>query len=495
MNASMISMLRALKFFLLAGLVLPAGARAETADEAIVRATAAVQAATPRAQADPSHPVFHITSPAQWMNDPNGPVFYKGVYHLFYQLTPFSDESGVKYWGHVCSRDLVKWEHLPIAIAPSNDRGEDSAWSGCCTINGLGQPMIFYTSIGRGKSPFDQAAQWAALGDKDLIHWQKPPGNPVLPESVNAGTKIYDWRDPFVFHAGKKTFLVTGGHLARDRQADVNIYEAENAALTRWKYRGPLFQIPDAPTVECPNFFQLDGQWVLFVSPYGRVQYFIGDFDAATCRFTARTHGLVDYGSSFYAPNTMLVPDGRRLVWGWVNGFPPGHGWNGCLSLPRQLSLSPDGQLRQIPAPQLAGLRGKKAAWRNVRLPAGGETFRLPDTNTLEIRADISCKAGKNVTLEIKGGGDDPKPVVIRFDGAQLTVLDATAPLQIPGDWKKLSLRIFIDRSVLEVFANETVCVTKTIPLMNAGATLQIRDDDGGAGVKRLEAWPLKTIW
>ena len=480
---------------LLAGFIVSAGARAETADEAIVRATAAVQAATARAQADPAHPIFHVSTPAQWMNDPNGPIFYKGVYHLFYQLTPFSDESGVKYWGHVRSRDLVKWEHLPIAIAPSNDQGEDSIWSGCCTINGLGQPMIFYTSIGRGKSAFDQAEQWAAVGDVDLIHWQKSPANPVLSEAVNAGTKIYDWRDPFVFHAGKKTYLVTGGHLAKDRQADVNLYEAQDAALTQWKYRGPLFQMPDAPTVECPNFFQLGDQWVLFVSPYGRVQYFIGDFDATAGRFTARTNGLVDYGSSFYAPNTMLVPDGRRLVWGWVKDFPGGHGWNGCLSLPRQLSIARDGQLHQIPAPQLAKLRGRKVSWQNVRLPAAGATFKLPATNTLEIQADIRCQTGQSVTLEIKCGANPPPPVRISFDGSQLAVGDSTAPLAIPGEKKQLSLRIFIDRSVLEVFANETVCVTKIIPLMNADVSLEIRASGGEAEAKEIAAWPLKTIW
>src|SRR6202012_3727855 len=105
-------------------------------------------------------------------------------------------------------------------------------------------PMIFYTSIERGKSPFDQAEQWAAIGDGDLIHWHKFAANPVLDDSVNDGTKIFDWRDPFIFHDGTKTFLVLGGHLARDKHAAVNIYEAENPELTKWKYRGPLFQIP-----------------------------------------------------------------------------------------------------------------------------------------------------------------------------------------------------------------------------------------------------------
>jgi len=138
--------------------------------------------------------------------------------------------------------------------------------------------------------------------------------------------------------------MVLGGSLNQSKggQAVVNIYEAENAELTKWKYRGVMFHHPDrdARTSECPNFFNLGDQWVLFVSPYGKVQYFVGDFDAETCRFQQRTRGFLDHGPNYYAPNTMLIPDGRRLVWGWVNGFQAGRGWNGCLSLPRQLSLS-----------------------------------------------------------------------------------------------------------------------------------------------------------
>jgi hypothetical protein len=111
-----------------------------------------VQVAAPRAQADPARPIFHVTALAQWINDPNGPIHYKGFYHLFYQLHPFSDQSGPKYWGHVRSRDLAKWEPLPIALWPSSEAGEAEVWSGCCTINGQGEPMIFYTSIVSGKS-------------------------------------------------------------------------------------------------------------------------------------------------------------------------------------------------------------------------------------------------------------------------------------------------------------------------------------------------------
>jgi len=489
-------MRRTIYFFLLVALLCSFRLPAETMSEALARAESAVKAATPRAQADPAYPIFHVTAPAQWINDPNGPIFYKGFYHLFYQLDPFTDRGGVKYWGHVRSRDLAKWEHLPIAIAPSGDKGEESIWSGCATINGRGQPMIFYTSIAPGKSAYDHAEQWAATSDDNLIHWEKSPANPVLSEVLHGERKIYDWRDPFIFQERKKTFLVAGGHLAKKGEAAVNIYEAENAELTKWKYRGVLFQLPDknAGSAECPNFFKLGERWVLFVSPYGRVQYFVGDFDGETCRFQPRTNGVLDPGN-FYAPNTMLVPDGRRIVWGWVNGFPNGRGWNGCLTVPRLLSFSRDGELRQTPAPQLEKLRGKSVVRKNVRLESSTEIFALPPTNALEVLAEIDLSSAKGVELEFKGSSTNARPLLVKFDGSQLSVGSTKAPLSLGEREKKLSLRIFLDHSVVEVFANETACVTKTIVPLDASYTLSVLADGRAAQVKRVEAWPMKTIW
>ncbi len=473
--------------------------RAGPREDTLAHATAAVEAATPRAQADPTHPIFHVASPAQWMNDPNGPIYYKGWYHLFYQLHPFSDGGGPKYWGHVRSRDLAKWEPLPIAVWPSTELGEAEIWSGCCTINGRGEPMIFYTSIASGKSALTNAAQWAAIGDDHLINWQKSPANPVLSESLHGGTKIYDWRDPFIFQEGHRTFLVTGGNLneAKGGEAVVNIYEAQNPELTQWKYRGVLFKLPDpkARTAECPNFFKLGDKWVLFVSPYGKVHYYVGDFNATTCRFEPQTHGVADCGPNYYAPNTMLVPDGRRIVWGWVIGFPGGHGWNGCLTLPRVLSLSRDGQLQQNPAPQLAKLRGRLVQQRNIILEGDAKTINLPGTNTFELGLDIDLLKAESISVGFKSGTNDASSVVMNFSGSRFQMPKAESPLSLHGKDRNLKVRIFVDRSVLEVYANDTVCATKIISPLEANATLEIRAQGGAAKVSSLQAWPMKTIW
>jgi beta-fructofuranosidase len=494
----MISLFRILALLFLISSLFSLPSWAESTNPAIARAMAAVEAAVPRAQADPAHPIFHVTSPAQWINDPNGPIYFKGYYHLFYQLHPFSDESGPKYWGHVRSRDLAKWEHLPIALWPSTELGESEIWSGCCTINGNGEPMAFYTSIAPGKPAKTHAEQWAAIGDKDLITWRKSPANPVLSEALHGGTKVYEWRDPFIFRHKHRTFMVLGGNLndTKGGEAVINIYEAENPELTKWKYRGVLFKLPDpkARTSECPNFFNIGDRWVLFVSPYGKVQYFVGDFDANTCRFHPQTNGLLDYGPNFYAPNTMLVPNGRRIVWGWVTGFKSGRGWNGCLTLPRELSLAIDGQLRQEPAPELKKLRGKSVEWKNVPLSADSKPFKLPATNTIEIELEIELNGAENMAIGIKNTSNDSHALDMTFENSKFKMGGLEAPLSSDEKKGNLNLRLFLDRSVLEVFANHTLCATKVVSPLTDNTTLEIRTS-GQAKAKYVKAWPMNSIW
>src|SRR5580765_20545 len=144
--------MRAACFLLVFGLLALSeawGGSAAGSGDAIARAMASVAEAAPRAEADPTRPVYHFRPPANWMNDPNGPIYHKGYYHMFYQHNPYGDKWGNMHWGHARSRDLVRWEHLPIALWPSKEAGEEHVFSGCALINDQGQPMIFYTSIAR----------------------------------------------------------------------------------------------------------------------------------------------------------------------------------------------------------------------------------------------------------------------------------------------------------------------------------------------------------
>jgi sucrose-6-phosphate hydrolase SacC (GH32 family) len=463
-------------------------------DELLKKAEASVKAAAEKVKDDPNHPVYHLLPPANWMNDPNGPLFHEGWYHLFYQHNPYGDDWGHMHWGHFRSKDLVHWEHLPIALAPSKNRGEDHVFSGCATVNRKGEVMLFYTSIG-GRLP----EQWAAVPeDKQLLKWKKHPANPILTEQLHDGVKVHEWRDPFIFHHEDRTYLVLGGNLngSKGGQAVVNVYRAENDELTRWKYHGVLFQHPDAAVknIECPLFFKLGDRWCLVVSPHGPVGWFLGELDGKTMTFKAEKRGVLDHGN-YYAPNCMEDAKGRRLVWGWVNGFPAGRGWNGCLTLPRVLTPGPDDLLRQEPAPELEKLRGEHTA---VGPTALADTSRVLDKvhgDTLEIVAEFAPGDAKACGLKVRRSGDGSRAVVIRWDGREIDVAGSKAPLQLARGETSVRLHLFLDRSVIEVYASGQACITRVVAPQAGDVGVEVFATGGKATLKGLDAWTMKSIW
>lgn len=476
-------------------------------NDAITRASNAAV----RAAGDPTRPVYHFRPPANWMNDPNGPIFHRGYYHMFYQLNPYGDNWGNMHWGHARSRDLVRWEHLPIALGPSKEAGEDHVFSGCAAINGKGQPMIIYTSIGRGKGADVYAEQWAALGDDDLISWQKHPANPVLSEKLHGHVKVYDWRDPFVFEVGTDRravrgasgghalpFMVCGGNLNHGKggQAVVNLYQAENAEMTQWKFLGVLFTHPDAAVknIECPNFFKLGDKWVLVISPHRKVEYFVGSFDAAKHQFTPEQRGVMDYGH-YYAPNCLEDPSGRRIMWGWVNGFKAGRGWNGCLTLPRVLTLGADGEPRQEPVPELKKLRGEAFSRAGIYLSDMTNVLSELKGDALEIEAELEPGSARVCGLRLRQSENGQQAVTIAYDGSQLDVGGAKAPFKLAENERTLKLRVFLDKSVLEVYANGRACVTRVISAGEKDLGVGLFANGGSATVRSLNAWRMNAIW
>jgi sucrose-6-phosphate hydrolase SacC (GH32 family) len=463
-------------------------------DGLLAQAEASVKKAIERVRDDPSRPVYHVLPPANWNNDPNGPIFYKGWYHLFYQFNPYGDDWGHMHWGHVRSRDLVRWEPLPIALWPSHDLGEEHVFSGCATVNPRGELMLFYTSIG-SRLP----EQWAAVpDDTDLLKWKKHPANPLLTEKLHGSVKVHEWRDPFAFHFDGKTYLVLGGNLNANKggQAVVNVYRADNDDLTEWQYQGVLFQHPDAgvKNIECPNFFPLGDKWVLIVSQGQPVQYFVGDLDGKTMKFTSQERGIMDAGN-YYAPNCMEDNKGRRVLWGWVNGFPKDRGWNGCLTLPRVLTLGPDRTLRQEPLPELSKLHGKDGPLTHHTLNGSARVLEGVQGDVLEIRAEWELQDAEAVGLRVRRSADGKQAVTIRFDGKELEVAGTKTPLSLlPGE-KTLQLAVFLDKSVLEVYANDRVCVTRVIQAGKDDLDVEAFATGGPARLKALKRWQLGSIW
>src|SRR5262249_49697197 len=157
------------------------------------------------------------------------------------------------------SKDLVTWEHQPIALWPSLDRGEEHCFSGCAAVDAKGRPVLIYTSIGPRRPP----EQWLAVGDEDLVAWKKHLANPILTLKAHGETRVDDWRDPFVFREGGKWYMVTGGHRAGGKGA-IFLYSSED--LLTWQYLGIPFEGKEG-NWECPNLFRLGDRWVLIYSP------------------------------------------------------------------------------------------------------------------------------------------------------------------------------------------------------------------------------------
>jgi sucrose-6-phosphate hydrolase SacC (GH32 family) len=454
----------------------------------LARANEAVRAASARAQADPDRPTFHVLAPAQWMNDPNGPIYYKDQYHLFYQHNPYGDGWGNMHWGHVRSRDLVRWEHRPIALWPSKSRGEDHVFSGCATIGPDDRPMIFYTSIGP-RLP----EQWAATPDDDSLDlWTKHPASPVLAESLHGATKVNEWRDPFVFQSQGKTYMVLGGNLngSQGGQGVVNVYRAEGPELTKWTYLGVLFQHPDAAVknVECPLFFPLDGQWVLIVSQGKPVDWFVGDLDESAMRFTPRARGKVDFGQ-IYAPNVLMNdPEGRRVLWGWFDGVPENKGWRHALTLPRLLSIGPEGTLRQRPLPDLKSLR--RDQWTAEAGPIEGTRTVVEKLPAAALELALECDRGEARRVGLRVGGG----IEIVWDGEALALNGAKSTLSLTTG-RALSLRVFVDHAMVEVYANDEVCLSRFIKPGADQASIEVFARGGTGSLRAFDAWSIASVW
>lgn len=464
----------------------------------IARAMQSDEQGSHKAETDPTRPSYHVLAPSHWINDPNGPVFYNGYYHLFYQHNPYDDQWGHMHWGHVRSKDLATWEHLPIALAPAEPRGEEHVFSGCTTLRPGMPPIIFYTSVHFGKDPRYFAEQWAAVPkDNQLLKWERVDENPILTLQAHGDLKVWDWRDPFTFEHGGKTYMIIGANL-NDRAgggAVVLIYEPANRQLTQWTYRGVMFKDPNVENIECPNFFPLGDKWVLITSPHGWSQVHVGTFNPQTLKFTSESMRQLSPSDNFYAPNSMTTPDGRRLLWGWVKGFENTKGWNGCLTLPRVLTLGDDGLVRQTPAAELEALRTYPEHRESISLDNETRVIENIESDTMELRLTVKLDGAQAFVLHVRRSADGARSVPIRWDGKTLDVAGAQAPLSA-SESNTVELRAFLDRGVIEVFSAEgSVALTRTTGAAPDEVTLAVEAVGGRATVQSLDAWRIQSIW
>ena len=427
----------------LATAAMPCGASALAWDAAVPQTTDA------RRAADFYRPQYHFLPAANWMNDPNGPIFHDGVFHMFYQYNPHGAFWGTMHWGHATSRDLLHWEHQPVALAPTPDGPDkDGVFSGCAVLHD-GVPTLIYTGV-------NPEVQCLATSTDGFKTWHKDPGNPVI-AGPPKGLTVCGFRDPCVWQEGADWYMVVGSGFPKIGGAAL-IYRSSD--LRKWEYLHPFCSgtwsgvaannpVDSGEMWECPDFFALDGKHVLLYSTRGKVFYNVGLYKDH--RFTKETEGQLDFGS-YYAPKSVLDPNGRRILWGWIPETRPleehrAAGWAGLMSLPRVLNVGTGNRLRITPLPELEKLRVKNTAV--IEGLCGELAMNLPQ---------------RDVAIELKSDGEPKAYARVQYSAAeqQLSCNEFSAPLALEKG-ESLQLRLFVDGSVLELFANDRVCITARV--------------------------------
>lgn len=391
-------------------------------------------------------PRYHYRPRRNWINDPNGLCFHEGWYHLFYQYNPNGCRWGDIHWGHARSRDMLRWETLPVALAPDVSCGEMHCFSGGCCKDGAGQPRFFYTSIGAeedGRGARSGAQQWIALPAPDMDHLAQ---SPLMTADIHPGFVPTDWRDPCVIPWQDGYLMALGG--AVEGRGCVLAYTSPD--MDAWTYRGIIAQAGAADGVpwECPNIFVLRDQLVLIYSPCAAPRYMVGTLDG-DFRLVVRHEGVLDPGGhrGFYAPQVFRDGQGRQILLGWMpetdgDDAAQRKGWSGVMSLPRQLILAPDGDLRAIPLPEIASPMENQ---RGLLLPPGDHRL-TEDGRSCILRVDLVME-DKPLVIDLPGGAR-----ITLTPDHHLTLTGAGEPIHrtVPMTGTAAGMFLAFDRSTVE---------------------------------------------
>jgi beta-fructofuranosidase len=456
---------------------------------------------------DHQRPQYHVTPPANWLNDPNGLIELDNTYHLFYQYNPGGPHHNTIHWGHATSEDLVHWRDEPVALTPSPDGPDcDGCWSGCA-VEFDGEPTILYT----GGCDRRQLPCLATTDSSTLRSWSKEPSNPVIeapPDGVDVLETEHwqaEFRDHCVWYEDGRWHQLIGSGLT-DVGGTVFRYSSES--LRDWRYEGQFLTAdrPDAGAVwECPELLRFDEWDLLHVSDYETVRYFIGKRRGEA--FDTASRGILDHGD-FYAPQSMSLDNGY-LTWGWLpeardTAAQWDAGWSGSLSVPRRIEVDESGKLKQRPAPQLTALR-ETARVDGVSVSLSDERWIPPvDGGALELTVTLILDDADAVTLSVFESPDRQERTEIRYTATNELVVDRSAASEDPrarDDNQRmkvtpydepLTLRVFLDGSTVEIFANERHCLTSRVYPTRADSTgLSFAAAGGRAAVNDVFVWEL----
>ena len=418
-------------------------------------------------------PLFHLTPPIGWMNDPNGFCWYKDQFHLFYQYHPFSRDWGPMHWGHAVSKDLLHWTYLPCALAPDTAADAGGCFSGSAVPLPDGRLLLCYTGVQpAGTFRRETQAQCVAFGDG--TDFEKSLLNPVirhahLPPEYSA----FDFRDPKAWLAPDGTLRLVAANRHETKQGAILLFESRDGL--DWRLRGEIDASCDeyGRMWECPDFFPLDGKQVLLVSPqemYAREEFhagfgtvaLLGSFDEKECHFERESVQPVDHGLNFYAPQTTLAPDGRRIMIAWMDNWetckeaPRRHEWYAQMCAPRELFVR-DGRLMQLPIREMENLwqdtirHDDVVVQEEASLP--GVSGRLLD---MTVTLDTASSACRRFTLRLAKDAGHEIRIRCELARGELTFdrsrggsrREIAHTSQVPAEARngQLTLRLLLDR-------------------------------------------------
>ena len=465
--------------------------------------------------ADPFRPQFHLLPAKNWMNDPTGPIYVKGGYHLFFQYNPGDAIWGDMHWAHATSPDMIHWQHEPVAIGPTPGTYDaNGVFSGHIVVDENGTPNMFYTGVSDAKNKDDVTlhdgvhpwveVQARAVSHDNLMTWQKDPV-PVLPRPPFAPKDISGWRDPVVWSQGDEYMMIVGSGLLGKGPM---VLQYRSSDLRNWSYVGVLAEgvgtgmktvdpVDNEEMWECPDFFKLGDRYVLVYGARRKVFWKSGSLVAG--KFVAEKQGEVDYGS-FYASRSMLDKDGGRILWGWIpetrkDPELKAAGWAGLMALPRLLTMAPDGMLKIDPAPVVNTLRAG-----HVQIDMGLNTAAelLAKTRIADLAADIVVELApgqkQSFTLQLVSEKNQPFAVISYNPanvGAEVKINTTTGSLSAMGG-DPVRLRFILDGSTIEAFLNSESVITERVYVDPQGPLKLVLQNN--AAIRAIDLWQMNPI-
>ncbi len=447
---------------------------------------------------------YHLMHPggASEPGDPNAAFFIDGVCHLHYILChPWQDGESFSFV-HVSSTDMVHWRWHETKLQPAFTGHGMFSGTGFITLDG--RPAVIYHGQGSGRNHIAIAA------DRELTAWEQPYA--VEPKTAAGGEAEMRHWDPDCFRIGETWYAISGG--ARPPLI-------KSADLQNWTLVGDFLQhqpvdVLIGEDISCPNFFRLGDKWMLLCisHPFG-CRYYLGDWDVDAEQFVPETHGRMNWRRpeepiyvtqyrDFFAPESVLTPDGRRVMWAWLYSLDPQLGSLTLQSLPRELSLGADGDLRMQPLTELKSLRQEPVRFENIELqppdkPDSAEA--LIDVTEIEWDAfelrlvlDREQASRKRFGLRLFAGDNtDGLDIMVRPESGTLHVGTTDAPFRVADldDDEDVELRIFVDRYLVEVFANDRQAVVAYHLDCSAASGLQAYSYGGPTTIREITVWPL----